>query len=74
MWDYRVIEHLTYIDNFFEIHEVYYDEKDNPHSWTERSPSISGDDLEEIAWQLGEMKKCLDKPIIKVREGKIIES
>lgn len=63
-WNYRLMAHESDNDFHIEIHEVYYDEKDKPISYTEKGRSVIGDDLESIKWTLDKMKESLNKPIL----------
>lgn len=68
MWDYRVVKRVQTMgrETFFTyaIHEVYYDEKNNPHSVTETSVEPMGKTPIELArdWYL--MGKALTMPVI----------
>jgi hypothetical protein len=58
---------------FFEIQEVYYNEKDEPCAYCD--PCVGGDDLEEIKVQLERFTKCLSDPILKKSDfvGKFVD-
>lgn len=63
-WNYRVLASEHEGEVFFEIHEVYYDKKHNPTSYTENPVSISGSNLEEVKWVLEKMNESLDKEVL----------
>ena len=55
-WSYRVIKHdeTPDIGLWFGLHEVYYNKKDNIDSWS-LEPIVTGDSVEDIEHQLGNM-------------------
>jgi hypothetical protein len=68
-WNHRLIatEHINrdgYVEIYFQIHEVYYDNEGNPEGYTENGVSVGSDSIEGIEWTLNKMKECLDKPIL----------
>lgn len=65
-WNFRVLAHKDGDDFYYQIHEVYYNRKGKPESYTEKGVSIGSDCLDGIKWTLKEMKKCLKKPILSV--------
>lgn len=72
MWDYRVVKRVqtmgkeTFIT--YGIHEVYYDEKHNPHSITETSIELYADTPIQLLrdWRL--MASAFTKPILDYDE------
>jgi hypothetical protein len=65
-WNYRVIRHtgVSAESAYFAIHEVFYDEKDEPASCTSKSIDVSGETVEEMRSSLQRMLQALDKPIL----------
>ena len=69
-WNYRVIrkKYPPAIDGIVEeslqIHEVYYDENNNPKMVTEEGMEPHGETLDELRNDLNNMIKALDKPIL----------
>ena len=63
-WNHRILatEHKGEI--FLNIHEVYYNDKGVPDSYTANPVSVSGETLEDLKWVLEKMKDCLSKPIL----------
>ncbi len=66
-WNHRILAHKDGEDWFFQIHEVYYDKEGKPNSYTSNGVSVGAESVEGINWVLGKMKKCLDKPILSVK-------
>jgi hypothetical protein len=65
-WNHRILAHKDGDDWYFQIHEVYYDEKGQPSSYTENGVSIGSENIEGISWVLDKMKECVNKPILSV--------
>ena len=68
-WNYRVIRHHNSHtggtgDVWFAVHEVYYDESDNPVSITERPVAPQGQTLEEVLKDMELMRAAADKPTL----------
>ena len=65
-WNHRVLAHKQGEDVWFEIHEVYYNEKGTPNGYTsETTPlSVGCDTLEGLKWVLEKMTECLQKPVL----------
>jgi len=68
VWNHRVIRHKDDKGNvWYQIHEVYYDEKDgkyHPTSVTVDSIAPYGEDVEELRSTLEMMIKCLGDPVL----------
>ena len=68
-WNHRVIvtEHKNSdgsIEQYFQIHEVYYDKNDVPDGVTKHAIKICGDEISDIEWQLKKISECLEKPYL----------
>ncbi len=65
-WNHRVLAHKneTSDEVYLQIHEVYYNKKGVPDSYTTLAISIGASSLKEIKWTLNRMKECLKKPIL----------
>lgn len=69
-WNYRVLAKKVGNEIEFSIYEVYYDDDDNPESYSTnpRIPvsydSESDEPIKSLDWVLSAMKKALKKPII----------
>lgn len=65
MWNYRIIRHkVEDEEDWLAIHEVFYDDENNPKGCTKNSVDVSGEDFDSIQWQLTKMQEALDKPIL----------
>lgn len=62
-WNYRVMKQVFDGDDFLQIHEVYYDEK-NKKSWTVNGVTVAGESIEELRDVLNKMLEALDKEIL----------
>ena len=85
-WNYRIIYHppskikvgdkIFKQEEYLAIHEVYYDENNNPDGVTEDC-ILSGDEGKDsglsLKWKLEQMKNALNKPILNFEELTEIE-
>lgn len=65
-WNYRVLAHKEGDEVYFQIHEVYYEEKHL--GYTENGVTVGSEDVEGIKWVLDLMRECLEKPILSVED------
>ena len=65
-WNHRILPPKDGDEMFFQIHEVYYDKKGKPNSYTANGVSVGAENLEGINWVLDKMKECADKPVLLV--------
>jgi hypothetical protein len=84
-WNHRVVYHKAGFlkdnpglkwEEYLAIHEVFYDDNDEPTSMTEQPVTIVSDGSEaliEIKWTLEQMLKATDKPILDFETLKEIE-
>jgi len=63
-WNHRVMKHKDGDDDFFTIHEVYYDKKGKINGYTSNGTSVCGNSLQELREGLERMLKSLDKEIL----------
>ena len=63
-WNYRVLKSKDGGDDWYQIHEVYYDKEGNINGWAERGAIVCGNTLSELRSSLEMMLKSLDKEII----------
>jgi len=47
-WNYRIVKHAANVGHYYELHEVFYDEKLHPTNMTEDGISFVGDKAQEI--------------------------
>jgi hypothetical protein len=65
-WNHRVVKTDTNGEVFYEIQEVYYNDKDEPCGYCD--PCVGGDDIEEIRTQIQRFTECLSKPILEANK------
>ena len=63
-WNHRVLAHQDGEDVYFEIHEVYYNQKNIPEHHTPDAITVGGDNVKSIRWTLKQMKKATKKPVL----------
>lgn len=72
-WNYRVIKHETLTEDFYAVHEVYYEKEGLPKvSWTTDPKGPSGDNQQDFVHGLRLFLAAFAKPILVVKEGKIV--
>ena len=59
------------MEEYFAIHEVYYDEYGYIAFWSENEISPSGDSLYWLKWDLQKMLEATEKPIINIEDLKV---
>lgn len=64
-WGYRLLKTKDGDDDFYQIHEVYYNEKGKVDGWTVKGATVGGSDIAEVKWVLIEMLSCLERDVIK---------
>jgi hypothetical protein len=70
-WNYRVIRGGDPGGVYYAIHEVYYDADGEPNGWCEADAlADTRDDLFSVLERMNEAAK---KPVLEVREGKLVE-
>lgn len=63
-WNHRVLAHNCEGEVYFQIHEVHYDKKGNPKSYTQNGVSVGGEDYAAMQWVFSQMQECLTKPVL----------
>jgi hypothetical protein len=63
-WNHRVMKHKDREDDFFTIHEVYYDKEGKVYGYTTKGSSAGGNSLQELREDLERMLKSLDKEVL----------
>jgi hypothetical protein len=63
-WNHRVIKTKDGVDDWYAIHEVFYDKGGNVDGITKEPISVGGNTIEELKWTLTKMLESLDKDII----------
>jgi len=67
-WNHRVMKMKDGEDDFYQIHEVFYDKEGNVESYTKNGVTVGGNNIEEVKWVLREMLAALDKPVLDYKE------
>lgn len=72
-WNYRVVHHLYTVtvgpsagkqDDFYAVHEVYYDKNDKPKRLTKHEVSPAGESRVAFAWTMEKYVECFAKPVL----------
>jgi len=67
-WNHRVMKRKDGDDDWYQIHEVYYDSKREPDSWTADGISPGGNTLEDLRDELIRMLEATEKEILIYKE------
>jgi hypothetical protein len=67
-WNHRVMKSKDGEDDFYQIHEVFYDEDDVVKGYTKLGATAAGNTLEELRSELKRMLASLDKEILQYEE------
>ena len=69
-WNHRVMKHekADGDDDWYQIHEVYYDSKREPNSWTLDGIKPGGNTLENLRDELIMMLEATAKEILDYKE------
>lgn len=67
-WNYRIIKHK----DIYAVHEVFYT-KDKPHTWTENPINLADESYSGLESSFMYMRDAFDKPILTIKDGKLIE-
>lgn len=69
-WNYRLLKMKDGEDDFYQIHEVYYDKQGKVKGYTKEGVTVAGNDIADVKWVLMEMLSCLERDVIKYTEIK----
>ncbi|MER2169187.1 MAG: hypothetical protein ABS938_00985 [Psychrobacillus psychrodurans] len=58
---------------YFEVCEVYYDEKDNPYNWAESHNVLVEDTVDELKESYEYISNAFKYPVLKVVGDKLVE-
>ncbi|MDK2125308.1 hypothetical protein [Parachitinimonas caeni] len=68
-WNYRVVRK----EEKLAIHEVYYDDNGEINAFTSLPIAPYGEDIEDLGYTLGFMKRALELPVLDYDELMLIE-
>lgn len=73
-WNYRIIwkYHKESDASTYQIHEVYYDDKNMIEGWTQSPVEPMGESLEELRNDIAHFLKAFEKPVLteSIQNGK----
>ncbi|HLH27187.1 MAG TPA: hypothetical protein VK066_32105 [Chloroflexota bacterium] len=73
-WNHRVIRSRRDGEDWYAIHEVYYDDEDRPEACTAIPEAVEGESLEELDRYLAWMRASLRQPVLTVDDaGRLVE-
>lgn len=68
MWNYRIMKHKHPREDYYAVHEVYYDEEHKPRQWTKDPVEVMSDTAEGITEVLRMMLKDVEAPVLDYPE------
>lgn len=60
-WGYRLLKTKDGDDDFYQIHEVYYNKDGKVDGWTVNAVTVGGHSKAEVKWALEQMLEALNK-------------
>ena len=63
-WNYRITKHEDKGEEWYGIHEVYYDKDGDPDMISENPIAAHGLTVDEIRSDLDMMRQAFDKPVV----------
>lgn len=63
-WNYRIMAHLHDDTVYFNVHEVYYNKKGKPTSYTSTAVTVGGETVDELQQVLTRMTIGTGKPVL----------
>ena len=63
-WNYRLMAHENNNEYYFNIHDVYYDTKGTPKSYSENPAVVGGSDINEVIYVMNKFKSATLTPIL----------
>lgn len=67
-WNYRVVKRKRMGEEWYAIHEVYYDAQGTPETATELAIDPGGNTLDELRSELEHMLKAVSEPVLNYDE------
>jgi hypothetical protein len=67
-WNYRITKHTDKGEEWYGIHEVYYDKDDKPEMISENPIAAHGLTVDEIKSDLDMMRSAFVKPIVNYED------
>ncbi len=63
-WNFRIIKHNSEKHSYFAIHEVFYGDKNEVISWTEKPIDIVGDSRSNVKRIFKQMALDIETPVL----------
>lgn len=73
-WNYRVIRSKDPDgEYYYAIHEVYYNNNQEPDSWSRDAIRMFEYSMSELEEEFGRLRKAMSKTVLEEFEGKLVE-
>ena len=63
-WNYRVLKSKDGDDDWYQLHEIYYDKSDIVNGWVKAGATVHGNSIDDLRDTLSNMLEALDKDIL----------
>ena len=60
-WNYRVLKSKDGDDDWFQLHEIYYDKENTVNGWVKAGATVHGNSIDDLRDTLNKMLEALDK-------------
>jgi len=67
-WNYRVLKSVDGDDDWFQLHEIYYDKDNNVNGWVKAGATVHGNSIDDLRDTLSKMLEALDKEALHQRQ------
>lgn len=64
-WNYRVIHSVEQGEDWYAIHEVYYDAEGTPKDMTVEPVAVGGGTLDELREDIDRYQVALERPVLE---------
>lgn len=63
-WNHRVVKTQDGAEDWYGIHEAYYDQNGKLNGWTRLPVQVAGNSIQDLRKTLEQMLECLNKEVI----------
>lgn len=65
-WNYRIVKKQLKDEIYFEVCEVYYDEKGKPGSWSWGHNVLGGESMEDLKDTMNKIQEAMKRPVLEI--------
>jgi len=67
-WNYRVLKSVDDDDDWFQLHEIYYNKDNKVNGWVKAGATVHGNSIDDLRDTLNKMLEALDKEALHQRQ------